>query len=83
MKKLILLLLVATLSYSCTTEEVTIRGTVVAHASGYHPNYHDITYRTIIKRDDGEYEEKEGFNLYAMPVGTRVSYKETKIVYGK
>ena len=62
----------------CSTQERRkVGGEVVTHnvtasSSGYR------TYSTIVKTDDGFIEEETGLELYAVPVGSRVTIEVTR-----
>jgi predicted O-methyltransferase YrrM len=56
-----------------TTEEVTVRGTVLEHnvTSDKHGKR---TYSTIVRSDDGFIDEVIGLDVYIIPVGDKVTY---------
>jgi predicted O-methyltransferase YrrM len=60
-----------------TTEEVTVRGTVLEHnvTSDKHGKR---TYSTIVRSDDGFIDEVIGLDVYIIPVGDKVTYTKKR-----
>jgi predicted O-methyltransferase YrrM len=60
-----------------TTEEVTVRGTVLEHnvTSDKHGKR---TYSTIVRSDDGFIDEVIGLDVYIIPVGDNVTYAKKR-----
>jgi hypothetical protein len=60
-----------------TTEEVTVRGTVLEHnvTSDKHGKR---TYSTIVRSDDGFIDEVIGLDVYIIPVGDKVTYSKQR-----
>ena len=56
---------------------VILEHNVTASSSGYR------TYSTIVKTDDGYIEEKTGLELYAAPIGNRVTIEVTRTKHKK
>ena len=56
---------------------VILEHNVTADRTGYR------TYSTIVKTDDGYIEEKTGLELYAVPVGNRVTIEVTRTKHKK
>ncbi len=60
-------------NYSFVTYRV--RAKVVAHAFGDR----DTRYITILRREDGKLEEKEGIEYYVLRIGTYVFIREERL----
>lgn len=60
-----------------TTDEVTMRGTVLEH-NVTSDKHGERTYSTIVRSDDGFIEEVTGLNAYIVPVGGSVTYKKMR-----
>lgn len=63
-----------------TTENVTVRGTVLEH-NVTADKHGERTYSTIVRSDDGLIEEVVGLKTYIIPVGGKVSYEKTRYKY--
>ena len=67
----------------CSTQErKQVGGVVVAHNVTAGSSGHR-TYSTIVKTDDGFIEEEIGLDLYAIPVGSRVTIEVTRSKHKK
>jgi len=67
---------------TATVERRNVGGVILEHnvtadRTGYR------TYSTIVKTDDGYIEEKTGLQLYAVPVGNRVTIEVTRTKHKK
>lgn len=60
-----------------TTENVTVRGTVLEH-NVTADRHGERTYSTIVRSDDGFIEEVTGLKTYIVPVGGRVTYTKQR-----
>lgn len=73
--KLILMVLFCIIYTGC--KEVKIGAVVVDHATSSNRDG-IITYRTVLRCDDGYIREETGLTYYALPVGARTTITEWK-----
>lgn len=75
MKKILLIIFIPLL-FSCECKKITIKCTILSHNTSS-DKCGCITYNTIIKREDGLFQNTIGMNFYVKQIGETTYITET------